>query len=277
MRSPTIVITADGRQGRPDLREMIRYRDLLWVLAYRDYRVRYAQTFLGLTWAFLQPTATLLIFALVFGRAVGIDTGAVPYPLFAVCGLAAWSYFAYVLSQSGTSIIGAQEMVKKVYFPRLIIPLSKAVVGLVDFAIACALILALMLYYGVLPSRNVVFLPLFALAGIAAALAVGIWMSALTIRYRDFQHVVPFLVQVGLYASPVAYPAALVTDVVPRWAGVLYYLNPMTGVAECFRWSLLGTAPPNGLAYLSLGITLALLFGGLSYFRSVERTMADLV
>jgi len=277
MASPPLIIDANDTRTRLNLGELLRYRDLFLVLVYRDYRVRYAQTLLGLAWAFLQPTATLLIFSIVFGKAVGIDTGAVPYPLFAVCGMAVWSYFAYVLSQSGTSIIGAQEMIKKIYFPRLIIPLSKAAVGFIDFGITTLLILLLMLYYRIAPSPNAVFLLLFAGMGIVAALAVGIWMSALTVRYRDFQHVVPFLVQVGLYATPVAYPAALVTDVVPRWAAVLYYLNPMAGVTEGFRWAVLGTAPPTGLSYVSLAITSLLLVGGLFYFRSVERTMADIV
>ena len=277
MQTPTTVITADVWRTRLDLGELLRYRDLFLVLAYRDYRVRYAQTFLGLAWAFLQPIVTLLIFSIIFGRAVGIATGDVPYPLFAVCGMAAWSYFAYVVSQSGTSIIGAQEMIKKIYFPRLVIPLSKAVVGFIDFGITILLILALLLYYGVFPSPHIAFLPLFACAGVVAALAVGIWTSALTIRYRDFQHVLPFVVQVGLYATPVAYPAALVTDVVPGWAGVVYYLNPMAGITEGFRWAVLGTNPPARLSYLSLGITLLLLLGGLVYFKSVERTMADLV
>jgi lipopolysaccharide transport system permease protein len=278
-RMPTTatVITADDRRTRLDLGQLLRYRDLLLVLAYRDYRVRYAQTFLGLAWAFLQPAATLLVFSIVFGRAVGIDAGAIPYPLFAACGMAAWSYFAYVVSESGTSIIGAQEMIKKIYFPRLVIPLSKAVVGFINFGITTLLILALMLYYGVAPSSHIAFLPLFAAAGVVAALAVGIWTSALTIRYRDFQHVIPFVVQIGLYATPVAYPAALVTDVVPGWAGVAYYLNPMAGIVEGFRWAVLGTNPPNSLSFLSLGITLILLLGGLVYFKSVERTMADLV
>lgn len=273
----TIVIDADRPRTGLDLGELIRYRDLFTALAYRDYRVRYAQTFLGFTWAFLQPTATLIIFTVVFGRAARIDTGPVPYPLFAVCGMAAWSYFAYVLSQSGTSLIGAQEMIKKIYFPRLIIPLSKAAVGFIDFGITAVLILLLMLYYGIAPSSHIVFLPLFAGMGIVTALAVGVWMSALTIRYRDFQHVVPFLVQVGLYATPVAYPAALVTDNVPHWASVLYFLNPMAGVTEGFRWSVLGTDPPTALSYLSLSVTVLLLFAGVWYFRSVERVMADLV
>lgn len=273
---PVVVVDAEAGP-RLDLGELLRYRDLFLVLAYRDYRVRYAQTFLGLTWAFVQPAVTLLIFSVVFGRAVGIETGAIPYPLFAVCGMATWSYFAYVLSQSGTSIIGAQEMVKKIYFPRLMIPLSKAAVGFVDFGITTVLILLLMLYYGVAPSANIVFAPVFALMGIVAALAVGIWMSALTIRYRDFQHVVPFLVQVGLYATPIVYPAVLVTEAVPRWAVVLYFLNPMAGVTEGFRWSILGTTPPGPLSSVSFGIAVVLFVGGLHYFGRVERTMADLV
>jgi lipopolysaccharide transport system permease protein len=277
MKAGVTIVDATDRGARLDLGELFRYRDLFLVLAYRDYRVRYAQTFLGLAWAFLQPTATLLILTIIFGKAVRIDTGSVPYPLFAVCGMAAWSYFSYVLTQSGTSIIGAQDMVKKIYFPRLIIPLSKAAVGFIDFGITAALILVLMLYYRVAPSPDLALLPVFTLVGIAAALALGIWMSALTIRYRDFQHVVPFMVQLGLYVTPVAYPAALVTDAVPRWVAVLYYLNPMAGVTEGFRWAVLGTAPPTGLSYLSLAVTALLLVSGLYYFKSVERTMADLV
>ena len=278
MRASTTVVTSDSGPIRLDLVELFQYRDLLFVLAYRDYRVRYAQTALGLAWAFLQPAATLLVFSIVFGRAAGIDTGSVPYPLFAACGIATWSYFAYVLSQSGTSIIGAQEMIKKIYFPRLIVPLSKAFVGFIDFGIAVGLIVVLMLYYGVLPSANVALLLIFALAGVIAALAAGIWISALTIRYRDFQHVIPFMVQVGLYATPVAYPAVLVTDVLPGWARVVYYLNPMVGITEGFRWALLGTAPPpHDLTAVSMGATMFLFVGGLYYFSKVEKIMADLL
>ena len=272
-----VVVTAERPPLGLDLRELARYRDLFWVLAYRDYRVRYAQTFLGFGWAFLQPAATLLIFTVVFGRAVGIDTGTIPYPLFAVTGMAAWSYFAYVLSQSGTSIVGAQEMVKKIYFPRLVIPLSKAAVGFVDFGITALLILALMIVYGVAPAAEIAWLPLFAAAGIVAALAIGVWVSALTIRYRDVQHAVPFVVQLGIYATPVAYPASLVTDALPAWGAVLYYVNPMAGVIEGFRWSILGTDPPPPVAYLSLAVTAALFASGLAYFQRVERTMADLL
>lgn len=277
MTEKPIVIDSDQGLRGLGLGELLRYRDLFLVLAYRDYRIRYAQTFMGLTWAFLQPAATLLIFTLVFGRAIGVDTESIPYPLFAVCGMAAWSYFAYVLAQSGTSIIASQEMVKKIYFPRLIIPLSKAAVGFMDFGITTLLIFVFMVYYSVPPAPTVLVFPFFAIMGIVAALAVGIWMSALTIRYRDFQHVIPFLVQVGLYATPVAYPASLVTDALPPWAGALYFLNPMAGVTEGFRWSLLGTAPPPAFSYVSLIIACVLLVSGLYYFRGVERTMADVV
>lgn len=273
----TIVITPERASLGMDLRELFRYRDLFWVLAYRDFRVRYAQTFLGLTWAFVQPAATLLIFTVVFGRAVRIDTGAVPYPLFAVCGMAAWSYFAYVLSQSGTSIVGAQEMVKKIYFPRLIIPLSKAVVGFVDFGITLLMVLCLMAWYGVPPSTHLLWLPLFAGLGFLASLSLGVWVSALSIRYRDFQHVVPFAVQLGLYATPVAYPAKLVTQALPDWAVVIYYLNPMAGVTEGFRWAILGTTPPTPLSGVSAAISVVLFLAGLIYFQRVERTMADLL
>lgn len=274
---PRVIVDASRRGFSLNLKELLEYRDLFLILAYRDFRVRYAQTFLGLTWAFLQPAATLLIFTVVFGRAVKVDTGGVPYPVFAITGMAAWTYFSFVLNQSGNSILGAQEMVKKIYFPRLVIPLSKAVVGFVDFLIAFAFLFVLMAVYGVMPSVNIVFLPVFILLTIVSALAVGIWLSALTIRYRDFQHVVPFLVQFGLYATPIAYPSETIIDNLPRWGTVLYYLNPMAGVVEGFRWSVLGGAPPHSFVYLSFGVMALLFVTALIYFKRVERVMADIV
>lgn len=271
------VVDADKRKLSLNLRELLNYRDLFLVLAYRDLRIRYAQTFLGLFWAFLQPAATLLIFTVVFGKAVKVDTGGVPYPLFAICGMAAWTYFAYVLNQSGNSIISSQEMIKKIYFPRLVIPLSKAVVGFVDFAIALLFIVVLLIVYGISPASQLVYLPLFILLAIISALAAGIWLSALTIRYRDFQHIVPFLVQFGLYATPVGYPAETIVKNLPDWAAALYYLNPMAGVVEGFRWSILGGNPPHDLAYLSFGVILLIFISALWYFRKVERVMADIV
>lgn len=274
---PRIVVDASKRGFALNLRELLEYRDLFLILAYRDLRVRYAQTFLGLAWAFLQPAATLLIFTVVFGRAVKVDTGGIPYPVFAITGMTAWTYFAFVLNQSGNSIVGAQEVVKKIYFPRLVIPLSKAVVGFVDFLIAFAILVGLLIVYRVMPSTNIVFLPAFVLLTIVSALAAGIWLSALTIRYRDFQHVVPFLVQFGLYATPIAYPSETIIDNLPRWGTVLYYLNPMAGVVEGFRWSVLGGSPPNGFAYLSFGVMALLFVTALIYFKRVERVMADIV
>ena len=277
MPAPRIVVDANKRGFSINLKELLDYRDLFLIMAYRDLRIRYAQTFLGLVWAFLQPAATLLIFTVVFGKAVKVDTGGIPYPVFAITGMTAWTYFAFVLNQSGNSIIGQQEMVKKIYFPRLVIPLSKAVVGFVDFLIAFAILFVLMIIYSVPPSANIAFLPVFILLTIISALAVGIWLSALTIRYRDFQHVVPFLVQFGLYATPIAYPSETIIDNLPRWGTVLYYLNPMAGVVEGFRWSVLGGAAPNSLAYLSFGVVILLFITGLIYFKRVERVMADIV
>ena len=271
------VVDADKQKLSLNLRELFQYRDLFVILAYRDLRVRYAQTFLGFFWAFLQPAATLLIFTVVFGKAVKVDTGGVPYPLFAIAGMTAWTYFAFVMNQSGNSIIGAQEMVKKIYFPRLVIPLSKAVVGFVDFAIAFLFLAVLLVVYSFVPSANILYLPIFILLTIISALAVGIWLSALTIRYRDFQHVVPFLVQFGLYATPTAYPAETIINNLPDWAVFLYYMNPMAGVVEGFRWSILGGAAPSDYAYVSFVLIGILFMSALFYFRKVERVMADIV
>ncbi|MFP4091784.1 MAG: ABC transporter permease [Cyclobacteriaceae bacterium] len=272
-----LLVDAERRSNLLNLKELLHYKDLFYILAYRDLRVRYAQTFLGLAWALLQPLATLAIFTVVFGRAVKVDTGGIPYPLFAICGMASWTYFAFVMKESGNSIISAQGMVKKIYFPRLVIPLSKAVVGFVDFAIALGFVLVLMIIYQFTPSSNIIFLPVFILLTILSALAVGIWLSALTIRYRDFQHVVPFLVQFGLYATPTAYPASAVINNLPDWAVVLYYLNPMAGVVEGFRWSLLGGTPPSEYAYLSFILMGLIFISGLYYFKRVEKVMADIV
>lgn len=272
-----LIIDADKKNLGLNFRELWQYRDLFYVLAYRDLRVRYAQTFLGLLWAVLQPLATLLIFTIVFGRAVKVDTGDIPYPLFAICGMAAWSYFGFVLNQSGNSIISSQEMIKKIYFPRLVIPLSKAMVGFVDFTIALSFIVVFMFYYGIIPSIHIVFLPIFIILTIISALAIGIWMSALTIRYRDFQHVVPFLVQFGLYATPVGYPSELIVKNLPEWASTLFYLNPMAGIVEGFRWSILGGNPPGHMAYYSFAMVIVLFLTGLYYFKKIERVMADIV
>jgi len=272
-----VVIDASKSFWQLNLKELFDYKDLFYTLAFRDFRVKYAQTFLGFAWAFIQPALTLLVFALLFNKGLQVDTQGVPYLLFAACGLAAWTYFATVMGQAGGSIIGAQGMVQKIYFPRLVIPLSKALVGLIDFGITLGIILVLMIYYQFTPSPNIVFLPIFLLAAIISALGVGIWLSALTIRYRDFQHIIPFLVRFGMFLTPVAYPASIIVKKVPGWASFLYYLNPIAGVVEGLRWCILGTEAPGLLSYISIVVVIILFISSLYYFRKVEKTIADIV
>ncbi len=267
------VIKASNRY-RLDFKELFQYKDLLWTLTYREYRVRYAQTFLGFLWAFLQPMATLVIFTFIFGKAIHVDTGNVPYPVFALSGMVAWTYFSFVVGQAGRTLINSQNMIQKIYFPRIILPLSQAFVGLVDFAITFIMLIIAMFIYGVYPSANIVFLPLFLLLAIISALAIGIWISALTIRYRDFIHVIPFVVQIGLYATPVAYSSLYI----PEKYHLLYYsLNPMAGVVEGFRWSLVGHGALHSYTFISVAIILILFVSGLYYFKRVERVMADII
>lgn len=254
-------------------KDLWQYRDLISILAWRDYKVRYAQTALGFVWAFIQPIATLLIFILIFSRVAKIDTGEVPYPIFAQSGMLAWTYFAFLISQAGSSIIGAQAMVKKIYFPRLVIPISKAIVGLIDFGISLVLLIGIGIYYQFVPSVNIVFLPLFLLLVIVGGLGIGIWVSALTVRFRDFNHVIPFMVQIGMYASPIAYAA----NMIPGKYQWLYALNPMVGVIEGVRWCIIGGNPPNLTILFSIGIMIVLFFSGIFYFKKVERVMADLI
>ncbi|HUM46890.1 MAG TPA: ABC transporter permease [Chitinophagales bacterium] len=264
--------------GRPrfitGIREIMSYNDLLYMLAYRDYKVRYAQTLLGFLWALVQPLLTLLIFILVFNKAVKVDTGAIPYPVFALTGMLAWSYFSYVLTQAGQSIISSQALVTKIYFPRLIIPVSKGIVGFIDFLIVFLLLLALMAWYGFFPGTNIIALPLLVAAVVIFSMAMGIWFSALTIRFRDLQYVIPFLVQIGLYLSPVGYPASQIP------AGYLdfYYLNPMAGIIDGFRWCLLDTPLPETRFLLySASIILVFFFSGVYYFQRTERMIADII
>jgi len=272
-----LVVDAKSNRLSLNLRELAQYKDLFWVLAYRDLRVRYAQTFLGFLWAFIQPAATILILTLVFGKALKIDTGEVPYPLFAVCGMVGWTYFAFVMQQSGQSIIASQQMIKKIYFPRLVIPLSKALVGLVDFGVTILLLLLMVFWYSYYPSPNIIWLPLFVMLIIIYSLSVGILLSALSIRYRDIQHIIPFMTQIGLYLTPVAYPAEFIIKAIPPWLSVIYFLNPMAGIVEGLRWSLLGTSIPTIYYLYSFLMVILLFIGSLFYFKKVEREMADIV
>jgi lipopolysaccharide transport system permease protein len=257
-----------------NLRELWRYRELLWFLAARDIKVRYKQTVLGVAWAVIQPLFTMIIFSIFFGRLAGIPSDGVPYPLFALCALLPWQLFAYALTQSSNSLVSEQRLLTKVYFPRLIVPVSSLLSGLADFGVAFVLMLGMMAWYGVAPGWAALTVPLFVLFTAAAALAVGLWLAALNVQYRDFRYTIPFLTQVWMFASPVAYPSSLV----PQAWRPLYGLNPMAGVIEGFRWALLGKADPSwGLLGVSVLAVAALLTGGLFYFRRMERTFADVV
>ena len=272
----TKIIDADHNKIIPDFKELYRYRDLFITLSWRDFKVRYAQTSVGFLWALLQPLVTLFILSLVFGKFVGVSTK-VPHLLFTIAGMSIWTFFSYVMANSGNSIIASQGMIQKIYFPRLIIPLSKAIVGLIDLIITLFIMVILMIYFNVKPSSNVFFSILFIIAGIIAALSVGIWLCALTVRYRDFQHVVPFLVQIGLYITPIAYPAEFAIEKLPKWAGTLYYLNPMAGIVQGFRWSIFGGEAPGSLLWVSMMMVLILFISGLLYFRRIEDNMADYI
>jgi len=271
---PAIVIRASHGWVSLRLGELWAHRELLYFLIWRDVKVRYKQTVLGAAWAIIQPFFTMVIFSIVFGRLAKIPSDGVPYPIFAYCALLPWQLFSHALTESGNSLVANQNLITKVYFPRLVIPLTAVLGGVVDFAIAFLVLLGMMVYYGVMPTVAVVTLPLFVLLALASALGVGLWLSALNVRYRDVRYTIPFLAQFWLFATPVAYPASLVPD---HWR-VLLGLNPMAGVVEGFRWALLGTARISGpMLTVSVAAVLLIVIGGLYYFRSVERTFADVV
>ena len=272
------IVIEPSKGIRLDLKEIIQYRELLWTLTYRDIRVKYAQTAVGFAWAIVNPLFTLVILSFVFGSVANIQVtgeGGVPIPhiIYTMAGLCGWQYFSEVLSQASSSIIGAQNMVKKIYFPRLVIPLSKALTAFIDFAIVLIIMVICMLIYQFTPSSNIIFFPLFFLIAVISGLAAGIWMSALTIRFRDFQHITPLLLRVGMYATPIAYPASQVPE---AYQG-LYYLNPMAGVVEGMRWCIIGGDPLNNYAYYSFAGILVLFLLGIIYFKRVERIMADIL
>jgi lipopolysaccharide transport system permease protein len=272
-----IVVDTNKRSFSLNLKELFYYKDLLLILAYRDLRIRYSQTMLGIFWVLLQPILTLLIFTLVFGRFANVPTAGFPYPVFALCGMIPWTYFSFLMSQAGNSIISSQDMIKKIYFPRLIVPLSKSLVGLVDFGVAFLFLLALLVIYKIPISPNILTLPLFVFMIILSGLAIGIWLSALSIRYRDFQHISVFLVQLGLYVTPVAYPSEIVVNFLPEWVVILYYLNPVAGIVDGFRWAMLGIPLQHSLYLISFAMSAVLFVTGVIYFKRIEKTMADIV
>jgi lipopolysaccharide transport system permease protein len=270
----TLVIEA-GRSERHYWAEIWRYRELFYFLAWRDVRVRYKQTVLGVAWAVIRPLLAMLVLTIVFGRIANLPSGNVPYPILVFAALLPWQLFASGFSEAGNSLVGNANMISKIYFPRLIIPASAVVVSLLDFIISALLIVVLMIWYGFSPDWRILTLPLFVLFAALTAVGAGLWTAALTVKYRDFRFMVPFAVQLGLYISPVGFSSA----VIPEHWRLFYCLNPMVGVIDGFRWALLGGDTPmywTGFM-VSLAVSLLILACGIAYFRSVERSFADVI
>ncbi len=256
------------------LNELWEYRELLYFLVWRDIKVRYKQTALGAAWAIIQPFLTMVVFSIFFGSLGKMPSDGIPYPIFAFAALVPWGFFANGLSQSSNSLVGSSHLITKVYFPRLIVPLGAVFSGIVDFLVAFAVLLAMMLYYGLLPSLNILWLPLFVLLALVTSLGVGLWLSALNVEYRDVRYVVPFITQFWLFATPIAYPSSLLHE---PWR-TIYGLNPMVGVVEGFRWALLRTnSAPGPIIAVSSGAAILILVTGAFYFRRMEKTFADIV
>lgn len=257
--------------------ELWAARELLYFLVWRDIKVRYKQTAIGAAWAVLQPLLTMAVFWLFLGKLAGLPSDGLPYPVFYFAGLVPWTYFAYSLNFATNTVVSNQSLLTKVYFPRLVLPISAVLSGLVDFAIGFVFLIVIVLGYHIVPGASVVWLPALLLLAVCTALGVGLWLSALNALYRDVRYVIAFLVQFWMFASPVMYPSTLVSRRYPRLAWV-YGLNPMTGVIDGFRWALTGQGQPPGLTLLASAIVVTLiLISGLMFFRRMEGTMADLV
>jgi len=270
----TTVIRPSRGWVPPNLRELWQYRELVYFLIWRNIKVRYKQTTLGIACAILQPVATMLVFSLFFGKLAELPSDGLPYPMFALAALVPWTFFANGLTQSANSVVQDEQLIRKVYFPRLAIPVSTVLSGVVDFLLAFAVLLAMLPFYGVLPSANVVWLPLLLVLAFVTTMGVGLWLSALNVRYRDVRHAVPFLTQFWLFATPIAYPSSLVPE---NWRA-LYGVNPMVGVVDGFRWALLGVdTQPGPMIAVSTVTALVILVGGVLYFRGMERHFADIV
>src|ERR1700754_2991336 len=255
---PTLLITPPNRWIPLQLSELWEYRELLYFLVWRDIKVRYKQTALGAAWAVMQPLFMMLVFSLFFGRLAKLPSDGIPYPVFTFCALIPWQLFANALTESSNSLVGNQNLITKVYFPRLVVPISAVLGGLVDFAIAFVILLGMMLYHGIVQGWAIVTLPGFILLAMLTALGVGLWLSALNVQYRDVRYTINFLVQFWLFATPVAYPSSLIPA---KWR-VLYGLNPMAGVVEGFRWALLGKAePPGPMLWVSIAVVLIIFVG----------------
>jgi lipopolysaccharide transport system permease protein len=257
-----------------DLRDMWLYRELIFFMTWRDLKVRYKQTMLGVGWAILQPFLTMVVFSIFFGNLAQVPSDGVPYPIFSFTALIPWTLFSKALQDASRSLVANSHMITKVYFPRMILPVSSVLAGVVDFLIAFIVLLGMMIFFRITPTANVWTLPLFLLLAIITAIAVGLWLSALNVLYRDINYILPFLTQFWMYLTPIAYPSSMVPE---QWR-VVYALNPMTGVVEGFRWALLGTGqPPGVMTLVSAGVAIVLLISGMFYFKRMERLFADRV
>lgn len=256
------------------LNEIWQYRELLYFLTLRDVKIRYKQTALGVAWAVLQPLITMVIFSVIFGQLAKLPSDGIPYPVFSYAALLPWGLFSGALQRAGTSLVANSNLITKVYFPRLVIPFSAVAAGLLDFLIAFVVLMGLMLFYKIQLTWMILTIPLFMLLAVLTALAVSLWLSALNVQYRDVQHIIPFMIQAWMYASPVAYSAGLIPTGLWR---IIYGLNPLAGVIQGFRWALLGASPPDELLIASVVIVFILLTSGLYYFKRMERTFADVI
>ena len=272
--TPEIVIEPSKGWVSLKLGELWQYRELLFFLIWRDVKVRYKQAVLGIAWAIIQPLVTMVIFSVIFGQLAKLPSEGIPYPVFSFAALLPWQLFSGALTRSTSSLVGNANLLTKIYFPRLIIPFSATMSGLVDFGVSFIVLLGLMLYYGIAPPSAVLWLPLLVLLVLVTALSVGLWLSALNVQYRDVQHIIPFVIQAWMYASPVAYSTELIPTGLWR---ILYGLNPLVGVIQGFRWALLGGKKPDELMMMSIGLVTTLLITGLFYFRRMEKTFADVV
>jgi len=272
--TPTLIIRPNKGWQSLALKELWHYRELLYFLSWRDVKVRYKQTVLGAAWAIIQPFMTMLVFSLFFGKLANMPSDGLPYPLFTYAALVPWTFFANSLTMSSNSLVQNANMLKKIYFPRLIIPISTILAGAVDFVVAFVVLLGMMGYYGVIPTANIIWMPFLLILEMVTALGVGLWLSAMNVQFRDVRYVVPFLSQIWLFATPIAYPSSLLDE---PWRTV-FGINPMVGVVEGFRWALLGThTAPGPIILLSGIVSFVLLTSGLFYFRRMEKTFADTV
>ena len=258
----------------PKFRELWEYRELVYFFAWRDIKVRYKQTVLGALWAIIQPFFTMVIFSLFFGRLAKVPSDGLPYPIFSYAALVPWTFFANALTQASNSLVLSSNMIKKIYFPRLALPIATMLAGVIDFAIAFIVLLGMMLFYGLVPTLNIVWLPFFLLLALVTSLGVGLWLAAMNVQFRDVHYTIPFLTQAWLFMTPIAYPSSLLSE---PWR-TLYGLNPMAGVVEGFRWALLGTdTAPGPMTIVSAVVALALFVSGAFYFRRMEQSFADVL